>query len=603
MRRRSVRQFLARLAVLLAVGLALLAGLPALADAVAPGADRGAPGAPGAVHRSGCIAAREPGDTAQSMFAQPGRFDCQTAHWRFRSGNYWVWLRLPAAGAITGTGQDFRFVPEWQRALVVHSRDAEGRIVSRQYGDDSLSRYVGLGGAISVPLDGHDQPVTDILIGIDGALNTAGLVGDPQLLSHDQSHGQELVATAIFAAFAGLSIGLFCYNIVLWLTIRERIQFTYCLSLLAMLAYVWASSGAMAAQFPAVPHTARLATSNVMLACFAALVLQFIIDFIEDRMIPATLRAGARLVGLVSVMAALAVAFVPPEWRNLADRIYVFTFIPLPPLVLAMTVVAWRRGSRSIRVLAIAWALPTAMAVARIADRLHLIDSDIIEQYSLVVAMSVEALLSSLAMAFRIKLITDERDRALADERAARHLASVDSLTGLLNRRALLQQVIDWASPEPLRLLLVDIDRFKLVNDCHGHLVGDEVLREVAEVLAMRSDLRASVARLGGEEFALIGTADELHEGIALAILADIRARTMTGNVRITVSIGMAEGLVCCEDEWRELYRRADAALYRAKAEGRNRAVHGDPAAVHPSEPALPFEDVPARRGDPRIAA
>ena len=217
--------------------------------------------------------------------------------------------------------------------------------------------------------------------------------------------------------------------------------------------------------------------------------------------------------------------------------------------------------------------------------------------------MAVEALLSSLAMSFRIKLITDERDRALSDERAARHLASVDSLTGLLNRRALLQQVIDWASPEPLRLLLVDIDRFKLVNDRHGHLTGDEVLREVAEVLAMRSDLRASVARLGGEEFALIGTAEELHGGIALAILADIRARTMTDGVRVTVSIGMAEGPVGCEDEWRELYRRADAALYRAKAEGRNRAVHDNPAELDPSEPGLPFDDAPPRAGDPRIAA
>jgi diguanylate cyclase (GGDEF)-like protein len=395
-----------------------------------------------------------------------------------------------------------------------------------------------------------------------------------------------MVATAIFAAFAGLGIGLLCYNMVLWLTIRERFQLTYCLSLLAMLAYTWSSSGAMAVQFPNVPQAARLQTSYVMLAFVAALAMQFITDFIEPGKLPARLRSCARHMGLGCLASALLVCVAPPEWRYVADRIYVFSFLPLPVLVVSVTAVAWRRGSASVRVLAVAWAVPLAVAVLRIAHALHFIGYGLVVQYALVVAMSMEALLSSLAMSFRIKLLTDERDRALADERAARHLASVDSLTGLLNRRAMLGQVIAWESPEPLRLLLVDIDHFKQINDRHGHLVGDEVLREVAEILAMRAELRGTVARLGGEEFALIGTAGELHEGIALGILADLRGRDLAGSVRLTVSIGMAEGMVRCEDEWRELYRRADAALYRAKSEGRNRAIHATPGeAMMPGAP------------------
>ncbi|MFC3173892.1 diguanylate cyclase domain-containing protein, partial [Novosphingobium bradum] len=84
----------------------------------------------------------------------------------------------------------------------------------------------------------------------------------------------------------------------------------------------------------------------------------------------------------------------------------------------------------------------------------------------------------------------------------------------------------------------------------------------------------------GGEEFALVGTAEELPEGLALGVLADVRGQAMAQGVRITVSLGMADGLVRCEDEWRELYRRADLALYRAKAEGRNRAVHAGPESL-----------------------
>ena len=555
----------------------LLLGL-AVAATSAPAA--AAPGVDEAVRLPVCVAAQRPGDTAASVLAQPARFECRAAEWQRGSGDFWVWLRLPPAVGADPPQRELTFVPQWQQAMTVHVRDAAGNLTTDRYPDSNLTGDIRIGATFRVNLPGGERSARDVLLRIDGALNASGLIGDPHITPHEGADGEELIATAIFAAFAGLGVGLFCYNIVLWLTIRERFQLTYCLSLLAMLAYAWSSSGAMAEQFPALPNTVRLGTSYVMLAFVAALALQFITDFIEQDKMPVWLRASARQLGAINVIAALMVVFAPEDWRHLADRAYVYSFIPLPLMVLVMTLVAWRCGSRSVRVLAIAWALPTAMAVVRIAHALHLIHYGVLVQYALVAAMSVEALLSSLAMSFRIKLITDERDRALIDERAARHLASVDSLTGLLNRRALLEQVIAWASPEPLRLLIVDIDRFKLINDRHGHLVGDEVLREVAEVLAIRSDLRGSVARLGGEEFALIGTAAELHEGIALGILADIRARAMAGDVQVTVSIGMAEGMVRCEDEWRELYRRADAALYRAKDEGRNRAVHDEPAAA-----------------------
>jgi len=530
----------------------------------------------GNLRLSACIAPQRSGDTAAALLADPGRFDCRRAQSAWGPGNYWLRFTLPPGH---GEAQrQFRFVPNWQSALEVFTHDAKGGLIGRAWTDATLSRRIGIGGAVGVPLL-QDSGQDTVLVRVDGALNATGLLGDPQLLRGDGLHAEELIATAAFAAFAGLGLGLFCYNMVLWLTIRERFQLTYCLSLLAMLAYAWAYSGTMAVQFPAIAQSVRLQTSYLMLAFVGALALQFITDFIEPGKLPKWLRLVARYGGVPALAAAAALILVPPEWRFLADRLYVASFLPLPPLVVAVTLCAWRQGSRSIKVLMIAWAMPLAMALLRIAHALHLIEFGPVVQYSLIAAMSVEALLSSLAMSFRIKLITDERDRAIADERAARHLASVDSLTGLLNRRALLEQVIAWRSPEPLRLLLVDIDRFKQINDQHGHLVGDEVLAEVAELLAMRAELRGSVARLGGEEFAVIGTAAELHEGLALAVLANMRAHPLAGHVRLTVSIGMAEGMVRCEDEWRELYRRADAALYQAKSEGRNRAVHAEPGA------------------------
>lgn len=565
----------------IATRLVLFLALVLASGLLVPAALRADPGR--GIDLVGCIAPQRAGDRPEVLLAAGARFECRPESAVRTSGDYWLRLALPPGGAARLTGPEaapvLRFVPQWQRALTIYSRDAGGVVIARRLDNADLSRLLTVGGAVGIALDGHRHPIADVLVRVDGALNSDGLLLGPQLVLADRLHADELVATAIFAAFAGLGIGLFCYNIVLWLTTRERFQLTYCLSLLAMLAYVWASSGALAVQFPGVPHDVRFKIAYGMLAFAAALALQFITDIMEPGVVPPRLRCFARHYGIAFVVAALAVASAPEAWRHLADRLYVYSFVPLPPLVLVITWMAWRRGSRAVRVLAIAWAVPLAMSMVRIANALHLIPSTLFIQYSLLIGMGVEALLSSLAMAYRIKLLAAERDRALADEQAARHLASVDSLTGLLNRRALLEQVIDWSSPEPLRLLIVDIDHFKQINDTHGHLVGDEVLRALAEVLAIRADLRASVARLGGEEFALVGTADELGDDIVAGILAEVRSRPLAGDVRITVSIGMAEGLVRCEDEWREVYRRADAALYRAKAEGRDRAVHGGPPA------------------------
>lgn len=527
-----------------------------------------------------CVSAQKPGDNAAAVFADPSRFDCATPAHAWGTGDFWVLYRIPEMPSAQWQDSDpreLRFVPQWQRQLTIFVRDRHGRIVTQRLDDTDLSGLTGIGPVASLGIERAPGEARDILVRVNGAVNANGLMGDVRVSDIEERHQEQLLAAAAFAAFAGLGLGLLCYNIVLWLTIRERFQITYCLSLLAMLAYTWSSSGLLAVQFPGIPTGTRLATSYVMLAFVGALAVQFITDFIERDMLPARLRSIARHMGVGCVAAALIVVAVPPEWRWAADRAYVISFLPLPPLVVAIAVIAWRRGSAAIRFLAVAWLVPLLMAVARIAHAMHFLDYGVFIQYAMVAAMSIEALLSSLAMSYRIKRITDERDRAVADERVARHLASVDALTGLLNRRALLEQVIIWSSPEPLRMLIVDVDRFKQVNDQHGHLMGDEVLRGVAEVLAIRADLRASVARMGGEEFALIGTAAELSEGVALGILADLRSRPMAGDVRVTVSIGMAEGMVRSEAEWRQLYHRADTALYLAKSEGRNRAVHIGP--------------------------
>ena len=160
-----------------------------------------------------------------------------------------------------------------------------------------------------------------------------------------------------------------------------------------------------------------------------------------------------------------------------------------------------------------------------------------------------------------------------------RHAASTDFLTGLLNRRAFLENALKLCANrprggKPVTLLMFDLDRFKSINDRFGHAVGDEVIRAFAQVARRSTRATDIVGRIGGEEFAVI-VAEPMH--LALLIAERIRSGfekdgvTVAGHpIGATVSIGAAssEGLVTNIDA---LIARADVALYRAKGEGRNR--------------------------------
>jgi diguanylate cyclase (GGDEF)-like protein len=158
-------------------------------------------------------------------------------------------------------------------------------------------------------------------------------------------------------------------------------------------------------------------------------------------------------------------------------------------------------------------------------------------------------------------------------------LATTDQLTELLNRRGfdlLANQAIQEArrNPSPLCALLLDLDNFKALNDNHGHLAGDEVLRGFANKL--RDNLRQSdiICRWGGEEFILLlkDTAPEQARLLAEKVRQQTAQSSVSykgASLHITTSIGLAE--LHPDDSLSELLARADRALYRAKQSGRNR--------------------------------
>jgi len=174
--------------------------------------------------------------------------------------------------------------------------------------------------------------------------------------------------------------------------------------------------------------------------------------------------------------------------------------------------------------------------------------------------------------------ITDELDEQFQHQML--QAAVIDGLTGLYNRRRLMEQLdLELQHSQrygtPLTLVMLDLDHFKQVNDTHGHTVGDAVLQGFAQLLSSATRTDDMAARLGGEEFVLLcrnlnslvgaGIADRLCQLVARSALAPTRPE-----LRITVSAGVASVPDPRIQTADQLLEAADRALYAAKASGRN---------------------------------
>ncbi len=159
------------------------------------------------------------------------------------------------------------------------------------------------------------------------------------------------------------------------------------------------------------------------------------------------------------------------------------------------------------------------------------------------------------------------------------HEALTDGLTGMHNRRYFDDAMAEYLDQfrkidKPIGLMILDLDHFKKVNDTYGHDVGDEVLRQIARCLQEFTRYHDVVARLGGEEFAVVAPNMSREGFFKLAdrirhAVSSLNIKSGNVHLRVTMSIGLA--IWDHKETAEELYKRADMQLYQAKRTGRNR--------------------------------
>ncbi len=202
-----------------------------------------------------------------------------------------------------------------------------------------------------------------------------------------------------------------------------------------------------------------------------------------------------------------------------------------------------------------------------------------------------ESILFSIGSAMCLVALVKGRNEA-----AARYDAGIDSLTGIANRASFIasaEQALAQCRKDgvPASVVMFDLDRFKAVNDTHGHAIGDAVIRKFCGVVNMALRPNDIFGRLGGEEFALVLP----RSGVEPAMIRADRIRAAFAEegrvvkeiaVKATVSCGIAVSVIG-DATLSALLEQADEALYRAKSEGRNRVRRGGQAALD-EEPTAP---------------
>ena len=515
-----------------------------------------------------CVTRVAAGDTAATMFAAPNRFDCDTPQTKLRNGDFWVLSQPLDAVPDRAARLRVRIASLWQERITLYALYPGGRVRSWVYDGYAESRHLQLGAMIQWPLDPALGAPERLMWRVDGSANLRGIVIAPTLATVQETNRANVTMAAVYAGFGGLCIALLIYNLAMWGALRHQFQLAYCAMVLSLLLYAFTSSGAVAWVNPAILNNDRLRVNYVLLAAAAGTALMFARAFFPQGSTPGWLSRAADWITGVALSAMALFALLAPWQIKILDGLYTISFAVL--MLAVVPIIARARAERNphLWLFAVAWAAPILFAALRLLASFALVRWNFWLDNSTILSMAFEAIVSTLAIAYRIRLLSIERDEAIEREVIAARLADTDPLTGLLNRRAFLRQAIGREGEQAL--ILTDLDHFKGINETIGHDGGDEVLRLFARILRQTAPAGALIARMGGEEFVVLSPAD--RAGAPDAVLERLRAARMPFDVHVTASIGACAGPMATEADWNAMYRRADRALFDAKQAGRDRA-------------------------------
>ncbi len=402
-----------------------------------------------------------------------------------------------------------------------------------------------------------------------------------RLWTHAGFFSHVVTDSYLFGTLYGVLGAMVLVNLMVLLTTRDRAYLLYVLYLLSITAHQICLQGQVlllpTSVWHLVPELSLVVSASLFF--FGAAFCRVFIVTKEHAPLVDRLLQGVQAAALLLLALGLSGQLWWGTWvvHSLA--------LVGPVLAIVAGIKALAHGFRPARFYLVAWVVLLLGAMAWGAWSMGWQVLVPLPRSLITVAAALECVLLSLALADRIGVMQRERRLLAQRERRFRHMSITDDLTGLFNARYLwskLASEIRHAHElgQPLGLVLLDVDGFKRFNDTYGHIEGDRVLAALGRL--MREVVRPadSPCRYGGEEFALVlpGAEGQASREVAERLretLARLSFRPGDGErVTVTVSLGTAQLLP--GDDAGTLVKRADRALYEAKARGKNQTVSSE---------------------------
>jgi diguanylate cyclase (GGDEF)-like protein len=393
------------------------------------------------------------------------------------------------------------------------------------------------------------------------------------LSGFDDAAANNYSRTLLYVLVCGALLVPIIYDLLFFRVLRARFMLWHLAMTAGTLFYVLFNSGLILVMVPDMPSLYRYAGIYLFMAITISGLARFSVLVVEEGTVPARLRQALIWAAIANLAIAMLIPLNIEALRMRVIDLYMLSVLPVIAALVAVLAIALRRGSRTAVFLTAAYAgLIVAGAAQVFASLGSIAMADLIDE-SIYVALVILVLGTSAGVGDRFLVIKSERDRARLTARKLGAMANSDGLTGLLNRRAFDQ---NRRLMKGRGLLVIDIDRFKAINDTYGHQRGDAALCHAARVIeqVMAGRPGGQVFRLGGEEFAVLC---EAADEAALATLSETvrSAMELSGDgddafdvPNLTISIGAVLG----EGQLMHVaFAEADGALYRAKQGGRNR--------------------------------
>lgn len=521
---------------------------------------------------SRCVLASEHALTLDQARRTPG-WNCNPTPRDFARQHLWVRLGMPP-GKVSEP-QVLHSEALAFGAIDVAVSLADGRERLHHYDAEAVARHWTLGTNFALPLLARGEEATAVWLRVTDPLDRNNTLM-ASVLPKPVVDTQREKGLVLFAAFCGMLLIVAVYALALSVALKSSFSLWHGAMVAYLLVYTLSSSSLLYMMIPGLSLWQRSATSYLSLGMSLAMMGPLLVTFLERGVLPRWAVRQAYGASMIGGLAGIAFVILGPAFPFVSRPVYHVAFIPAVPCFIMLCVLAWRRGSRAVRVVTLAWTLPVLFGLERVMRGMNLYVLPGDWDYAFYVAMALESVVMAAGITWRISILRRERDLARAKERAQEQLAQTDMLTGLPNRRAF--DTRKWRKGDYLAIL--DADHFKRINDRYGHQTGDGVLVALGTELG-RCTAEASTClsafRLGGEEFAVVVSARSAE---LAALQVNVLRHRLSAAVRaampqiaepMTVSAGLA---VIGENGIEDAYSAADLALYKAKNAGRDRLCY-----------------------------